>query len=312
MKFATKIFRVLITVVLATVAGLMAVVLWRHYMLEPWTRDGRVRAEVVTVAPEVSGTVMAVSVVDNQRVQQGDVLFQIDPTRFRLAVAQAQAEVDQRRQDLDLKLADAKRRSGMTGVVSSEEIDRFRSAAGVAKANLEAADVSLNIAKLNLERTILRAPASGYVTNLRLRAGDYATAGVARVAVIDQDSFWVVGYFEETKLERIHVGEEAKIVLMGYREPLTGHVESIGRGIADANDRPNDRGLPDVNPVFTWVRLAQRIPVKLHIDHLPDGITLAAGLTCSVSLGDDAGDARYGNQIKGLLQETLGGRRVSK
>lgn len=312
MMVATKIFRVLITAVLAAVAGIMAVVLWRHYMLEPWTRDGRVRAEVVNVAPEISGTVMAVAVVDNQLVRQGDVLFQIDPTRFRLAVAQAQAEVDQRRQDLDLKLADAKRRLGMTGVVSSEEIDRFRSAAGVAKANLEAADVSLDIAKLNLERATLRAPASGYVTNLRLRAGDYATAGVARVAVIDQDSFWVVGYFEETKLERIHVGDGARMALMGYPEPLTGYVESIGRGIADANDRPNDRGLPDVNPVFTWVRLAQRIPVKVRIDHLPDGVTLAAGLTCSVSLGPDGADASYGERIKGLLQETLGGKRESK
>jgi multidrug resistance efflux pump len=301
-----KTFRILITLGLAAAAGLAVMVLWRHYMEEPWTRDGRVRVEVVDIAPEVPGTVTAVAVADNQLVHKGDVLFQIDPVRFRLAAAQAQAEVDQHRQDLELKLADAKRRSGMTGVVSSEEIDRFKSAANVARAALEAAEASLEVAKLNLDRATLRAPITGYVTNLRLRAGDYVAAGVPRVAIIDQDSFWVAGYFEETKLGRIHVGDPARIALMSRGMALDGHVESIGRGIADSNDRPNDRGLPDVSPVFTWVRLAQRIPVRIHLDRVPDGIVLAAGMTCTIGIGPQPPSAGYGARLLFLIRQTVG------
>ena len=301
-----KSVRILVTLGLAALAGLAALVLWHTYMEAPWTRDGRVRAEVVDIAPEVPGTVATIDVTDNQLVHKGDILFQLDPVRFRLAVQQAQAEADQRRQDLALKQADVRRRAGMAGVVSNEEIDRVKSAADVAKAALDAALTALDIAKLNLDRSVLKAPVTGYVTNLRLRAGDYVAAGVPRIAIIDRDSFWIAGYFEETKLGRVHLGDPATIRLMSDSRPLTGHVESIGRGIADANDRPNDRGLPDVNPVFTWVRLAQRIPVRIHIDRMPEGTILAAGMTCTVGVGPAHQDSEgYGSRLARLIGETL-------
>jgi multidrug resistance efflux pump len=306
MSLIFKALRLLVTVALVGLAGLMAVGLWRQYMVAPWTRDGRVRAEVVDVAPEVAGTVVAVVVVDNQLVHKGDLLFQIDPSRYRLAVEQAEAELEQRRQDLRLKQADTQRRAGLAGVVSAEDIDRHKGTSDVAAAAMRAAEVALDIARLNLERTALRAPANGYVTNLRLRVGDFVGAGTTRVAVLDADSFWIAGYFEETKLARIHVGDRAKIALMGFPLPLDGHVDSIGRGIADANDHADARGLPDVNPVFTWVRLAQRIPVKLRIDHVPDNTLLAAGMTCSIAVGPEAETGSgYLTRLRALAEETL-------
>lgn len=301
-----KALRVSATLVLACVAGLLVMALWRLYMLEPWTRDGKVRAEVVDVAPEVAGTVTAVPVEDNHFVHKGEVLFEIDPVRFRLAAAQAEAEVEQRRQDFNLKQGEAQRRARMADVVSTDEVDRYKGTAKMAKAALDTAEAALEVAKLNLERATLRSPVNGYVSNLRLRVGDYVTAGSSHVAVIDADSFWVAGYFEETKLERIHVGDRARMTLMGFREPLEGHVESIGRGIADANDRPNDRGLPDVNPVFTWVRLAQRIPVRLQIDRLPERTLLAAGMTCTVAIGPEAAaSGGYASRLLALLGDLL-------
>jgi RND family efflux transporter MFP subunit len=244
-----------------------------------------VRVEVVDVAPEVSGTVVAIPVHDNQFVRKGDTLFVIDPARFRLAIAQAQAALEAAEEELALRQSDAKRRAGLTGIVSTEEQERYRSTAAVASAQVNQARAALDLAKLNLQRSVLYSPANGYVTDLRLRVGDYASAGEPRVAVIDADSFWVNGYFEETKLARIHVGDPARIKLMGYDSPLSGHVESITRGINDTNAATDRQGLPDVNPVFNWVRLAQRIPVRIGIDHVPPGIVLAAGMTCSIAIG---------------------------
>lgn len=291
MRILVKLSRVALTLAMLAVAALLVAALWQRYMLAPWTRDGRVRAEVVDVAPEVSGTVDQVPVVDNQLVHRGDVLFVIDPIRFKLAIAQAQAAVDSAKAELQLRLSDAKRRQGLTGVVSAEEQERTQSTATVASAQLEAAQAALETAKLNLARSVLRSPVNGYVTNLRLRVGDYANAGQPKVAVIDADSFWISGYFEETKLSRIHPGDPARIKLMGYTPTLTGHIDTIARGINDRNTSPDSLGLQDVNPVFTWVRLAQRIPVRIHIDSVPDGVTLAAGTTCSISIGDDAAPA---------------------
>jgi multidrug resistance efflux pump len=288
MRILLKLTRAVLTLAMLAVAVLLVGALWQRYMLAPWTRDGRVRAEVVDVAPEVSGTVVDVPVTDNQYVHRGDVLFTLDPVRFRLAIAQAQASVDSAKQQLALSLSDAKRRQGLTGVVSAEEQERTQSGATVAGAQLEAAQAALDIAKLNLERSVLHSPVNGYVTNLRLRVGDYANATQPKIAVIDADSFWISGYFEETKLSKLHPGDSARIKLMGFEPTLTGHIDTIARGINDRNSTPDGLGLQDVNPVFTWVRLAQRVPVRIHIDSVPDGIILAAGTTCSISIGADA------------------------
>jgi len=280
--------RVFLTLAVVAAAVVLGFTLWNTYMVAPWTRDGRVRVYVVDVAPEVPGTVVQVPVVDNQYVHKGDPLYVLDPVRFRLAIAEAQARLAGAEEDLKLRASDARRRMGLGGIVSAEEQERFNSNVATQQAAVDAARAALDVARLNLQRSVLYSPVNGYVTNLNLRVGDYATAGQARLAVIDADSFWVNGYFEETKMWGVHVGDIARVKLMGYREIIPGHVVSIARGINDQNGTPDRLGLQDVSPIFTWVRLAQRIPVRVHLDRVPPGVVLAAGMTATISVGPEA------------------------
>jgi multidrug resistance efflux pump len=266
-------------------AGLALWSYWRYYMYTPWTRDGRVRAETVNLAPEVAGHVTELRVADNQFVHKGDVLFVVDPSDYKLSLAKAKAALETKRQDMLLRTTLAARRKAMSDeAISKEEQQLADTTAAVASAAFQEAKAAYDLAKLNLDRTVVRSPVNGYVTNLRLRVGDYAPVGQVKVTVIDSDSYWVNGYFEETKMPYIHVGDPATIALMGVDPTLSGHVESIGRGIADSNGKADTQGLPDVNPVFYWVRLAQRIPVRIHLDHVPDNLTLAAGMTCTINI----------------------------
>lgn len=276
--------RYALTLCLVAVSAFIALKAWNHYERTPWTRDGRVGVDVVQIAPEVSGTVNAVSVVDNQYVRRGDILYKIDPERLRLAVALAEAEVEAKRQDVIVRQATARRHSQLKDVVSQEAAQQSSGAAAVAGAAYQSAVAALDLAKLNLARSTVRAPVDGYVTNLRLRPGDYATAGVTKVAVLDTASFWITGYFEETKIRQIRVGDQARIMLMGFAQPVTGHVESLGRGIENSNDAPGHLGLPNVAATFSWVRLAQRIPVRIKIDRAPSDVELAAGMTATVEI----------------------------
>jgi multidrug resistance efflux pump len=277
-KFANTAFVVVLAV-------LLGCALWRYYMLSPWTRDGRVRAETVNVAAEVFGKVSELKVTENQFVHKGDALFVIDPEEFRLALARIGATVESRRQEMQVRVADAERRRHLSAQsVSKEEQETTETSASVATAAYQEAKAQYDLAKLNLERTVVRSPVNGYITNLRLRTGDYATVGQTKLTVIDSDSFWISGYFEETKLPHICEGDHAVVELMGVTAPISGHVESISRGIADQNGNADSQGLPNVNPVFYWVRLAQRIPVRIHIDQVPAGITLAAGMTCTITV----------------------------
>ncbi|ALS62080.1 efflux RND transporter periplasmic adaptor subunit [Pandoraea norimbergensis] len=289
------------TLAVVGLAVVLVVALWRAYVVAPWTRDGRVSAEVVRIAPEISGTVQDVAVVDNQFVRRGDLLYRVDPERFRLAVSQAEAQLSAARAILQQKQQDARRRRGMDDLVPGEEIQRAGQAVAIAVADQRRAQVALDVARLDLARTELRAPVDGYVTHLRLRPGDYAVAGHASIALLDAHSFWITGYFEETKLRGIHAGAPARIRLMGFDDLIDGHVASIGRGITDANERPDSQGLPSVEPTFSWVRLAQRIPVRVAIDRVPPGIVLAAGMTCSV----DVGPSGQGAAPKGALASLL-------
>lgn len=271
-----------VTAVIFIVAILIGRTLWIYYMDEPWTRDGRVRAEVVNIAPDVSGAVVELPVRDNQVVKKGDLLMQIDPSHYQIAVEQAQAAVAARKADLQMRLDDAKRRADMDSqVVSAENRENASHAASAAQAQYQEALAQLDAAKLNLARTRVISPVDGYVTNLNVFRGDYATAGTARLAVVDSHSFWVYGYFEETKLPRVKVGNKAEIRLMSG-PVLKGHVESISRGIYDRDNPQSRELLADVNPTFNWVRLAQRVPVRIHIDEVPEGVVLAAGITCTV------------------------------
>lgn len=256
--------------------------LWVHYMDEPWTRDGRVRAQIVGVAPDVSGAVVALPIADNMFVKKGQVLMKIDPAHYQVAVEQAEAAVAARRAEWQMRRADAARRADMDSlVVSKENRENASSAAASAQAQYQQALAALDAAKLNLSRTTVVSPVDGYVTNLSVFQGDYANAGTPKLAIVDSHSFWVYGYFEETKLPRVKIGDRAEIRLMSGGV-LQGHVESISRGIYD-RDNPQSRELvADVNPTFNWVRLAQRVPVRIRIDRIPDGLVLSAGTTCTV------------------------------
>jgi RND family efflux transporter MFP subunit len=276
--------RIVLTLAVVTAAIVVSLHLWRYYMNSPWTRDGRVRAEVVEIAPEVAGRVTALPIIDNQRVAKGDLLFAVDPERYKAALDRAEAAADRAKQLWALSETQARRRANAGDAVSADESQRFSVDAAAAAAAYREAEAAVELAEIDQKRTEIRSPVNGFVTNLELRVGDYATPGKPAVTVVDGDSFWVSGYFEETKLRYISAGESASIVLMGERGTITGHVESIARGIHDRTVRL-DSALADVDPVFTWVRLAQRIPVRIAIDTIPDGVQLSAGMTCTIVVG---------------------------
>ena len=283
--------RVTLTFFILAGAGVALITLWNHYVTGPWTRDGQVLAEIVNIAPEVSGRITSVHVLDNQNVKRGDVLYEIDASDYQIALASAEANLRSKEADLRTKQTQSKRRAELSTLSTSiEEQQTYQSAADMALAAYTAELTQVSQARIDLARTKVLSPVNGFVTNLLLREGDYATKGTRNIAVLDQDSFWVVGYFEETKLSGIHVGDAAIVQLQGYRAPVHGHVESIARGINTPNDAPGTLGLASVNPVFTWVRLAQRIPVRIHIDQVPETVHLAAGLTATVSVGAAVSD----------------------
>lgn len=277
-----KFFSLIATLLILALAIWIGRLLWIHYMDTPWTRDGRVRADVINVAADVSGVVIDVPVKDNQPVKKGDLLMQIDPEHYQLAVKQAEAMVASRKATWEMRKVNANRRKDMDAlVISAESREDAGNVATSAQADYQLAIAQLDAAKLNLQRTKVLAAVDGYVTNLNVHRGDYARIGEAKMAVVDQNSFWVYGFFEETKLPHVRIGDPADMQLMSG-EVMKGHVESIARAIYD-RDNPQSRELiADVNPTFNWVRLAQRVPVRIHLDQVPEGVVLAAGITCTV------------------------------
>jgi len=280
-----RILPFVITSAVIAVAGVLGQAMWNAYMGAPWTRDGTVRAYVVTMAPEVSGHIVELPVADNQFVHKGDLLMVIDPTNYKIAVSLAEAAVQQAQANAQNAEREAKRREELTQLaVTKEEKQTFASNALASQAQLQQAQANLDQARVNLERTEIRSPVNGWVTNLLAQLGDYANVGTNEISLVDADSFWVDGYFEETNLAPIQVGDPAEIKLMGYSQIVRGHVGSIARAINVSNAQPNGQGLANVNPIFTWVRLAQRIPVRIHIDQVPEGVVLAAGMTATVQI----------------------------
>ncbi|WP_029354914.1 HlyD family secretion protein [Bosea sp. 117] len=258
--------------------------LWGHYMDEPWTRDAKVRADIVGLAPDVSGFVSEVLVHDNETVKKGDVLFRIDRARFAIALEQAEAAVDGRKATLDQATRDRERYEQLKDVVSQQKTEQMRMAEVEAAAAYRQALADRDLAKLNLDRSEVKAPVNGTISNLSLRPGDYVTAGTAELALVDADSLRIEGYFEETKLARIRVGAPVAIQLMGQSARLAGHVESIAAGIEDRERTVGNGLLANINPTFSWVRLAQRVPVRIVLDQIPDDVRLVAGLTATVSV----------------------------
>jgi multidrug resistance efflux pump len=279
-----RVVPIVITAAAVAIAAVLTWMMWNAYMGTPWTRDGRVRVYVVTIAPQVAGTISELPVKDDQFVHKGDLLLQIDPTDYKIAVEVAQAAVDQTKALADNAQVEAERREKLGDWASQEERQTFVSRALAAQATYQQAKANLDQAQVNLKRTRIVSPVNGYITNLEAQLGDYVTVGQNRISVVNSDSFWVDGYFEETVLGSIQIGDPAQVKLMGYSEVLTGHVAGVARGINTANAESDAAGLAKVNPIFTWVRLAQRVPVRIALDHVPESVRLVAGMTATVQI----------------------------
>lgn len=328
-KLSTRLFVTGTLIVLAVVA---VTVLYYRSVNRPWTRDGQVRADIVKIATRVNGKVIKVAVKDNQKVKKGDLLFQLDPSEFKLKVKKAEIQLDQSRQEVksleaqvnsaealieqqkaQLKLAEAERdrifEALKTNAVSKERADEAVASVDTARAKLNgaiagldqakqnlgvpgeqnvrirAAKADLEIAKLELSWTSIYAPSDGYVTNLNLKKGDYGFLGIPKLAFVDSTSFWVSGYFKETQLKHIKIGARAVVTLMSRRDkPIEGVVNSIGRAISAPDTADTDELVPDISATFDWVRLAQRVPVRIELKKVPEGVDLIAGTTASVAV----------------------------
>jgi len=275
--------RVVLTLLIFAAGCAGAYELWQYYMLSPWTRDARVRADVVTISPDVAGFVSEIRVADNQPVRKGDVLLVLDHERYKLALATSEANVAQRKAEMLMRQHEAERRTRLTDLaISSEGKENAQRVAAAAAAAYQQAVEDMSTARLNLDRTVVRAPVNGFVTNLTLVVGQYAAIGTRVMALIDSDSYRVEGYFEETKLPAIKPGDAVEIHMLSGGPALKGHVESISHGITDRDNPNGPELLANVNPTFEWVRLAQRIPIRIHIDEIPDNVRISAGMTCTV------------------------------
>jgi multidrug resistance efflux pump len=286
----SNLVRALVTAVV--ILGILAAIyaLWVRYQIEPLTRDGRVRADVVPIAPDVSGLVTDVRVHDNEIVKTGQVLLVIDPSRYRIALDLADADVEKQKAEFNEAKREDRRNRSMPDVVATESTEQGLARVDQLRAGLKQAEAARALAALNLERTLVRAPVDGTVSNVDLQPGVYLNAGKAAMALVSASSLRVEGYFEETKLPAVNVGDPASIYLMGVANEIHGHVESIAGGVEDRERMGSNGQLANVNPAFIWVRLAQRIPVRIAIDSVPPGVRLVPGQTASVEIHSRSGE----------------------
>jgi len=274
-----------LTLVLIVAIGIGISFVWNSYMYTPWTRDGRVRATVVAVAPDVSGWVEQLNAENAQQVKAGDVLFTIDSARYKVALEQAEAQADSAKVDWQRATSVYRRRAALTdGGVSREDIDLARLDMLGKQAIYKQAQAKVDEAQLDLTRTNYKAPVDGKIINLALERGDFVTRGIDRLALVKRDSYYVTGYFEETKIPSIKIGDKVEIWLMAGRIKLNGHVQSINSGISNENTTPGNEMLPAVSATFSWIRLAQRIPVDIKIDSIPDGVQLSSGMSATLKV----------------------------
>jgi multidrug resistance efflux pump len=301
------VVRVLLTIVLLIGAGFLSYKMAYYYLYSPWTRDARVRADVVPVAPDVSGYIDDVRVKNDQFVHKGDILFVIDQERYRIALADAEATLASRQAQHLMALEQFQRRSKLSPgyTITVENLDNARRQSESAAAVYQQAIASRDNAALNLKRTEVRASVNGFITNLNVSKGVYAVQGKPVMALIDSDSYRVEAYFEETKIPHIRAGDAAEIRLMDGSPALQGTVLGIARGITDQDNKDGPELLSSVNPTFTWVRLAQRIPVRVHITHVPPGVLVSAGMTCTVVIKEGAA-AQIGLGMKKVMTAIFG------
>ncbi|MFA7901163.1 efflux RND transporter periplasmic adaptor subunit [Pseudomonas aeruginosa] len=279
--------RVVLTLLVVTFA---AVLVWQmvvYYLFAPWTRDGHIRADVIQIAPDVSGLIQKVEVRDNQTVKRGDVLFTIDQDRFTLALRQAKATLGERQETLAQASREVNRNRKLGNLVAAEQLEESQSRQARARSAVSEAQVAVESAQLNLDRSVVRSPVDGYLNDRAPRNHEFVTAGRPVLSVVDSASYHVDGYFEETKLGGIHIGDVVDIRVMGDNTRLRGHVESFAAGIEDRDRSSGTNLLPNVNPAFSWVRLAQRIPVRIAFDEVPQDFRMIAGRTATVSIVED-------------------------
>ena len=301
------VLRVVLTLILVIAAGVLGYDLARYYLYSPWTRDARIRADVVTIAPDVSGYVDDIRVRNDQFVHKGDVLFIVDQERYRIALADAEALLTARHAQHLMLLEQYQRRSKLTPgyTITVENLDNARRQSETAAASYQQAIASRDTAALNLKRTEVRASVNGFITNLNLAKGTFSSQGKPVMALIDSDSYRVEAYFEETKIPHIRPGASAEIYLMDGSPALQGIVLGIARGITDQDNRDGPELLSSVNPTFTWVRLAQRIPVRVRLAQVPPGVLISAGMTCTVVMNEGA-TPEIGLGIKKVMTAILG------
>lgn len=289
---------IVVSLALVAVIGLGVVFIWNKYMYTPWTRDGRVRGDVVVMAPDVSGWVEQIDAKNAQWVKAGDVLFVIDRERYQIALQQAQADEEGAKVAWQRATSVFQRRSALNdGGVSAEEIQLSRLDMQDKFAGYQRAEANVAAAELNLARTAYRAPANGQIINLDLEKGDYVTQGVSRLSMVKTGSYYVTGYFEETKIPSIRVGDRVEIWLAAGRIKLYGHVHAINGGISNDDTTPGNERLPEVSPTFTWIRLAQRIPVDIQIDAIPENTGMSAGMSATLKVDIPASRAQQERSV---------------
>ncbi|MBH0018654.1 efflux RND transporter periplasmic adaptor subunit [Pseudoalteromonas sp. NGC95] len=281
-----KYLRITFTILVVIAAVFAGRWVWTDYMHTPWTRDGRIRADIVTVAPDVSGWVTTLNIKDGQNVQKGEVLFNVDQKRYQAALDKSKANTENTLYTWELAKHKYERRVELNTqqAISEETLESTRINTKIAEANYNLAKTEQTIAQLNVDRTKIVAPASGQIINLNLRQGNYVAQGTPVFAIVRLDSFYVTGYFEESKIPLIYPDQKAKIALLSGGKQLTGHVVSVGKAIANTNTQSNGQLLPQVQQTFNWVRLSQRIPVDIKLDSLPEDTQLSAGMTATIHL----------------------------
>lgn len=281
--------RYLITLLLFVAAGFVVYSYYQSYTSNPWTRDGQVSAFIVSITPRVTGQVIKIHVDDNSKVSKGDLLFEIDPSIYKAAYRKALATQKQafallaKAKNEEQRALNLEKRT--PGAVSVLTLNNLNNAVQTSSANVELAKANVEEAGLNLEYTKVYAPTNGYITNLNLREGSQVVANSPVVALIDEDSFWIEGYFKETDLVGVNPQDKAMVTLMMHKNvQLKGHIKSIGFGIAKQDGSTGNDLLPNVNPNFQWIRLAQRIPIKVELDKVPKDIQLRVGMTASIKI----------------------------
>ena len=279
--------KIIISLLLFGLALYFAYEKYQDYFNNPWTRDGQVRAQVIQVSPRVSGTVVNINIIDNQFVKKGDLLFEIDPSPYEIQIKQTEAELRRERINAKGRKLEYERVNKIVkrdkGAISEKDLVRHEVSYFKSLAQIDALEEKLNNAKLNLTFTKIYASVDGYVSNINFQIGSQAVANQPILALVDSNSFWVFGFFRENMIGDVAIGDKAKVTLMAYPDtPLDAEVESIGWGIAHSDGNPGANLLPSIKPVFQWIRLAQRIPVRVKLNNLPHGVELRFGLSASV------------------------------